>query len=119
MSKEKFTPGPWTVTTGKHTETTDLYDAGDVWFNVNGDDGVIADIPYGRCLPADEDEARENAKIIAVTPVFYMALKRIARIKMNSGIKLDWKDAAHAIDLAKEALLEYDPEILNTLEPQD
>lgn len=71
----KHTPGPWTVTTGEHTETTDLYDKGETWFNVNGEEGVIADVLHGRCLTQDEDEAAANAALIAAAPDMFEAMQ--------------------------------------------
>lgn len=65
---DKHTPGPWRVTTGKHSETTEMWDKGETWFNVNGEDGVIADVLYGRCLPCDEEQAEANAALIAAAP---------------------------------------------------
>lgn len=78
MANEKFTPGPWNVTTGTHTESTDTYDEGDVWFNVNGEDGAIADVLHSRCLPAEVEEAEANAHLIAAAPAMYEALKGVA-----------------------------------------
>ena len=75
MSNTKHTEGPWYVTTGVHSETTEMYDKGETWFNVNGPDGVIADVLHGRCLSADEEEAEANAQLIASAPSLLEALK--------------------------------------------
>lgn len=74
---EGFTPGPWKVTTGIHSETTDSYDSGDVWFNINGEDhNVIGETLYGRCLDATEEEARANAELMAYAPELYQLAGR-------------------------------------------
>lgn len=85
MSNTKHTPGPWTVTTGKHTETTDLYDKGDTWFNVNGEDGIIADVCFGRCLGNDEEDALANAKLIAAAPEMLEVMTTLYVTMKNNG----------------------------------
>lgn len=65
----KGTEGNWKVTEGEHSETTDTYDEGERWFNVNNESGeVVCDVLHGRCLDADEDCARANATLIAQSP---------------------------------------------------
>lgn len=72
-----FTPGPWRVITGTHSENTEMHDEGETWFNVNNEDGVIADVLHGRCLDVDEDEAAANARLIAEAPTMYELLVEI------------------------------------------
>lgn len=74
QQKKGFTPGPWEVRSGKHTHTSEYFDEGETWFNVTNEDGVIADVLYGRCLDIDEEEAESNAYLIASAPEMYAEL---------------------------------------------
>lgn len=114
---DKHTPGPWRVTTGKHNETTEMWDKGEIWFNVNGEDGVIADVLHGRCLPCDEEEAEANAALIASAPtlkkeneelkernrVLVEALKNIEQIE-NGAFELKAFDVKRLKTMIREAL---------------
>lgn len=117
MANERFTPGPWEVTTGTHNESTDLYDKGEAWFNVNGEGGVIADVLHGRCLSADEDEAAANAALIAAAPVMYEALNA-AYAALQECVPFPHHPDPGAIEDIKaqirEALAAANPETINT-----
>lgn len=104
MSELKHTPGPWYVTTGVHSETTDCYDKGETWFNVNGEDGVIADVLHGRCLSADEDEANANAHLIAAAPELLYACEMALQIIREIPDDYEYEDGENPVTILKNAI---------------
>ncbi len=100
---EVRTQGEWKVTEGKHTYGSDTFDKGEQWFNVNNEDGVIADFLHGRCLDTDEKEARANAQYTALAVNNFAQLAQTLEWILNLSME-QYLDSETVANKIKEAL---------------